>query len=183
MPLTDIVRYCVAVAITGVLVWASVSDVKDRRIPNVAVLVLLGLFVPWALADLGATAISSIEAGGIALVIGVALYAFKVVGAGDAKLFAAGALFAGMGYLLYFGVATALAGGVIAGISLAARPQRALVMFSLRGKGDYGRGVPYGVAIAIGGALVIWGMLTGLVHPFGTPQQLTVDDLTNALRR
>jgi prepilin peptidase CpaA len=183
VPLPEIVRYCVATAFTGVLAWASVSDIRSRRIPNAAVLALIGLFVPWAAADMGATALSSLAAAGIALVIGVGLYAFKVVGAGDSKLFTAVALFAGMDYLLYFGVATALAGGLIAGISLAARPQRALVMFTLRGKGDYGSGVPYGVAIAIGGILVIWGMLTGLIPPFGSPGQLSVNDLTSALRR
>jgi hypothetical protein len=35
------------------------------------------------------------------------------------------------------------------------RPVRALVMFQMRGKGDFGRGVPYGVAIAIATAGIL----------------------------
>ena len=38
---------------------------------------------------------------------------------------------------------------LIALISLVSRPTRAMVMLHMRGKGDFGRGIPYGVAIAI----------------------------------
>ena len=34
-------------------------------------------------------------------------------------------------------------------------------MFTLKGRGDYGRGIPYGVAIAVGGLIAVWGGLTG----------------------
>ena len=166
MPLTDIVRVAVAAVATGVLAWAAVSDARTRRIPNAAVLALLGLFVPWTAADGGATLISALEAGGIALAVGVVLYLFKVLGAGDSKLFAVCALYAGMGYLPYLALATSLAGGVIALVSVASRPQRALVMATMRGKGDWGRGVPYGVAVAAGAAIVIWAPLTGALDPF-----------------
>jgi prepilin peptidase CpaA len=52
-------------------------------------------------------------------------------------------------------VLVALTGGVIALASLLARPVRAAVMFHMRGKGDFGRGVPYGVAIAIATMVII----------------------------
>jgi hypothetical protein len=29
----------------------------------------------------------------------------------------------------------------------------------MRGKGDFGRGIPYGVAIAAGGVVVVWSQL------------------------
>jgi prepilin signal peptidase PulO-like enzyme (type II secretory pathway) len=38
-------------------------------------------------------------------------------------------------------------------------------MFTLRGKGDFGKGVPYGVAIAIGAVVVLWSNLLGLPLP------------------
>jgi hypothetical protein len=38
-------------------------------------------------------------------------------------------------------------------------------MFTLRGEGDFGRGIPYGVAIAIAGVLVVWGALLNLRWP------------------
>jgi prepilin peptidase CpaA len=178
MPLTDLARYALAAAYTGLMVWAAVSDIRSRLIPNQVVLILLALFIPWTLLSGGL--LPSLEAFGIALVVSVALYAFKVVGAGDSKLFAAAALFAGMDYLPQFALATALTGGAVALVSLASRPQRAFAMIMLRGKGDWGRGVPYGVAIAIGGTAVLWASMFGALEPFswdGTPRVSTHDIL------
>jgi hypothetical protein len=39
-------------------------------------------------------------------------------------------------------------------------------MFTMRGKGDWGRGVPYGVAIAAGAVMVTWAGLMGVLDPF-----------------
>lgn len=183
MPITDIARYILAALFTGLMTWAAASDVKSRRIPNTAVLALLGAFVAWTAMDMGLTLLSSLEAFGVALVFTVALYAFKIIGAGDSKLFAVAALFMGMGYLPFFALGTALAGGLIAAVSLASRPQRALVMFTLRGKGDFGPGVPYGAAIAIGGIIVLWALLLGFLAPYGYghPSPLTVRDIAKAL--
>src|SRR5258705_11163892 len=159
----DVLRYAVAAALTAVLIWAAVSDVMVRRIPNKAVLAVLGLFPLWAftvgLAGLG----SGLVAAAIAFAVGYALYAFKIVGAGDVKLFAALALFAGMAHLPAFALATVWTGGLMAVCTLASRPRRAMVIFVMKGKGDFGRGIPYGVAIGSGGALVLWGYLIGFL--------------------
>jgi prepilin peptidase CpaA len=77
------------------------------------------------------------------------MYFFRVLGAGDSKLLTVVTLFVGWAQFPRFLVLVALAGGAIAAVSLVLRPTRALVMFQMRGKGDYGRGIPYGVAIAI----------------------------------
>jgi prepilin peptidase CpaA len=167
MAVTEVVNFALAAAATGVMAWAALSDVSSRRIPNAAVGVLFGLFLFRLVLDRGAGAVSSFEAAGLSLVLTFGLYAFKVVGAGDSKLFTAAALFAGMVYLPYLALATALAGGALAVISFASRPQRALAMITLRGKGDWGPGVPYGVAVACGFALVLWGSLTGWLQPYG----------------
>lgn len=167
MHLSEIVRYAVAALAAAVLAVAAVSDVRARRIPNWTVLTLLVLFLPWVFADGGTELVSCLEAGGIALAVTIALYAFKIVGAGDSKLFTVCALYAGLGYLPYLALATSLAGGVIALVSFASRPTRAMVLLSMRGKGDWGRGVPYGVAIATGAILVTWAGLTGALDPFG----------------
>jgi len=176
-----------AAAASLILVWAAVSDVRRRIIPNVSVLALLGVFLAWAVAVLGfgQPLVSALAAAAIAFVVTFVLYAFKVIGAGDSKLFAAAALFCGLGYLPLFALATVLAGGAIAAVSLAARPRRAAVMFAMGGKGDWGRGIPYGVAIAIGAAVVMWGSIGGYVQPyrFGKPGPATVTsgDLGKAL--
>ena len=57
------------------------------------------------------------------------------------KLLTAVSLFVGIPQILQFLVLVAMAGGVIAVGSLAARPTRALVMLQVKGKGDFGRGM------------------------------------------
>lgn len=166
MPGPESIRWGLAALLSLVLLWAAASDVINRRIPNRSVLAVLLIFVAWALIGGRETATSGLIAAAIAFAAGYLLYAFRVMGAGDVKLFAAVALFAGLGQLSMFALATVLSGGVMAAVSLATRPRRALVMWSLRGRGDYGRGIPYGVAIALGGAFVLWGALFGLLPSF-----------------
>lgn len=165
MALIDIAHYAIAAVLAALLTWASISDIKDRKIPNKCVLAVLALFVVSAAVERGSTLISALEAGGIAFVVTFALYYFNIIGAGDCKLFAAVALFAGMGGMLLFTFATVFAGGGIALVSLATRPRRAMVMWTLKGQGDFGRGIPYGVAIAIGGVVTVWAKLQGYPMP------------------
>ena len=170
MPRLDAVHWVLAAAFAALLIWAAASDVASRRIPNLAVLALIGLFGLWALAGLPVSLGSAIAAAAIGFAVGFGLYLFKIMGAGDVKLFAATALFIGLAYLPMFALATALAGGAMAVVSLATRPRRAAVMFALRGRGDFGRGIPYGVAISVGGLLTLWAAaagieLTDILHP------------------
>jgi prepilin peptidase CpaA len=176
---SDLVRLGVAAACSIVLAIAAVSDIRRRRIPNWTVLAVIGLFVVLAVTQHDVKAIvSALAAAGIALATTVVLYALKIVGAGDSKLFTAVAFFAGLGYLPLLVVATTLAGGVIALVSLAARPQRAMAMFALRGKGEWGQGIPYGVAIAIGGAVIMWAPIAGLVQPLGARPHVSSQDIS-----
>ncbi len=169
MALSELVQIGVSATATAILAIAAASDVRHRRIPNWTVLALIALFAVMAIAFGGRGFVSALVAAGIALVISVGLYALRLIGAGDSKLLTAVALFAGLGYLPLLVLATALAGGVIAGVSLVTRPTRALTMFTMRGKGDWGRGIPYGVAIAVGGVLVLWAPMTDFLQPVGTP--------------
>ena len=159
MPVPEILRYVVAVALSGVLVWAAVSDAVWRRIPNSAVLTVAGLYLAWAVLAAGAGVGSALIVGAVSLAIGFGLFVFKVWGGGDAKLLAAVALFAGLEHFATLILVTALAGGAMAAVSLASRPARAMVMWNMKGQGDFGRGIPYGIAIAVGGGVVIWGQL------------------------
>lgn len=169
MPAHEVAHYAVNTVLTGLLAWAAVSDVISRRIPNATVLAVLALFVVSAVIERGAGLGPQVAAAGIAFVIGYGLYAFRIMGAGDVKLFAATALFMGTEHLAAFALATVWTGGIIAAVSLATRPRRALVMLNLRGKGDFGRGIPYGVAIAIGAIVVQWGYFTGWLPLTGMP--------------
>jgi prepilin peptidase CpaA len=158
---TEIGRLVVAALLTLALMWASFTDIRDRKIRNVNVLVVMALFVPWAVLGGLAAALSDLEAGVLALAVCVAIYAARMVGAGDAKLFAAVSLFFGLPGLPGLAMTTAMAGGALAAGILLANPRRTMVMISLQGKGDPGRGVPYGVAIAAAAIVLVW---NGLLH-------------------
>lgn len=163
----------VAIVLTALLFWASFSDVRVRRVPNACILAIIGLFVLQTIALHPGPALSGLYAALLSLAICYGLYAFSIVGAGDAKLFASVALLIGLADLGSFALATVFAGGVMALISLASRPRRALAMLQLRGKGDFGRGIPYGVAITVGALVVVW-------QPFyrsPTPPQVMVSSL------
>ena len=166
MPVPEVLRYVVAAALTGVLVWAAVSDAIWRRIPNSSVLAVVALYAVWAVLAAGAGLVPALIAAAASLAIGFVLFNFKVWGGGDAKLFAAVALFAGFAHIYTLILVTALAGGLMAIVSLGSRPMRAMVIWNMKGKGDFGRGIPYGVAIAAGGVVVIWGQLLGWIRPY-----------------
>jgi prepilin peptidase CpaA len=169
MPIPEVAHYAIATGFSLVLLWAAVTDIVSRLIPNRTVLALLGLFGLWSLVGRGESLGPDLLAGSIALAVGYLFYAFRVMGGGDAKLFAATALFTGLGYLPALALVTVLAGGVIAVVSLASNPRRAIAMMALRGKSASGRGVPYGVAIAIAGIYVFWGDIFGNIAPYSLP--------------
>jgi prepilin peptidase CpaA len=162
----DLLRQGVAVALSGVLLWAAVSDAIRRRIPNRSVLAVVALYAVWAWIGGGVGAGAALLIAAISLAVGFALFAFKIWGGGDGKLFAAVALFAGAGHFSTLILVTAVAGGLMAILSLASRPARALAIWHMKGQGDFGRGIPYGVAIAAGGLVVTWGQLLGWITPY-----------------
>lgn len=166
MPVPELLRYVVAAALTGVLVWAAVSDAIWRRIPNASVLAAIALYAAWAVLAGGAGLLGALVTAALFLGIGFGLFVLRIWGGGDAKLLAAVALFAGFAHFSTLILVTALAGGLMAAVSLASRPARALAIWNLKGKGDFGRGIPYGVAIAAGGVVVIWGQLLGWIRPY-----------------
>lgn len=164
-PLADVPRWAVVALFLAIVAAAAASDVRSRRIPNWSVLALAALFVSWLFVGPSVSLLSSIEAAGLVFLVTAVLYYFNVFGAGNSKLMTAVALFAGLGHLLQFVFLTALAGGALALVSLAARPTRTLVMLQARSKDSGSRGIPYGVAIALGGALTIAGVLSGIAWP------------------
>lgn len=148
----EVVRVAVALAFIALLATAAVIDVLHRRIPNWSVVSLLATFgVALAAGVLPAPWWEALAAGAVSLVATYLLYHFNWVGAGDAKLFSAAALFSGLSGLALFGLFTALAGGALALLSIAMNPRRAMRGLIARGRGeDLSRGIPYGAAIALG---------------------------------
>jgi prepilin peptidase CpaA len=146
----------VSALVTGgfvaLLAWAVWGDIRRYRIPNLLVVLFLVLFA-------AAAAVGMIEperlwghagAGATALLAGLALFHRGWIGGGDAKLFAALALWTGWSDFPRLILVTALAGGGVAAWTWF-RHRRASIG---RGSGELkapGIPVPYGVAIALAG--------------------------------
>ncbi len=153
---------------------ACASDLRTRRIPNRIVLVLLvagfafGQLIEPGLAGLGRAAGGAL----VGLAIWFPFWLLRMLGAGDVKLFAAGASWLGAKVAVEAALLTGLTGGVIA------------LLFMLAGQGfsftalrlshavfqpgtlrdapvARGRTLPYGVAVAAG--LLLAAVFPGLL--------------------
>ncbi len=149
----------------GLLIFAAFSDVATMKIPNWVSIALAAAFPIYAvMTGLSWAAIGWHVAFGVAvLVVGYLLFQINVMGGGDAKLIAAAAVWTGVGSFSTFAIWTALAGGVLALILMFARKavqpsetRPAFVNRLLKPRG----GVPYGVAIAVGGLVIAGSTLT-----------------------
>jgi prepilin peptidase CpaA len=138
-------------------VFAALHDVNRLTIPNWLNLTLAGLFVPAAFASGLPLEIvgGHLLAGGLALVIAFALFAFRIFGGGDAKMIPAVVLWMGPAASLPFVYWMAVAGGLCAAALLVSKrmvPAEAVPGF-MRAPFEPKAGVPYGVAIAAGAIL------------------------------
>jgi len=161
----------------ALVIVGAVLDLVSYRIPNWISLALLAGFVGAAAAGLsaglplGAIAID-LGVGAGALAAAVVMFALRWIGGGDAKLFAASAVWLGWPALPTYLAATALAGGALALLLLSLRsgPLRPLAAAApawFARLAEPGENVPYGVAIAIGAlaafpgaalAKAVWGV-------------------------
>lgn len=90
-----------ALGACAALVAASAwTDWRRREIPHAFLIAMLALWVLAAFAApgaLGAAPLAGLVCGGVALLLGYAMYAFGAFGGGDGKLLAAAALWLGPG--------------------------------------------------------------------------------------
>jgi prepilin peptidase CpaA len=155
-----------AVAILAFVVLqlsAAGYDFFTLTIPNPIVYGLIAGFVLLALLAAGDVPwLSHLAAGLIVFVTGAVLFRFNLLGGGDVKLYAASALWIGLGQLPLYLVIVALLGLALALVLLAIRPFLPFLLARLPADAGPlwprslvpGSGVPYGVAIA-GGAVIL----------------------------
>lgn len=146
----------------GSLTAAAFSDIRRYLIPNgvVALIGLTGVIGLIATAANWQMALWNLGASLAVLAVGIVLFAFRLWGAGDAKLLAAVSLWTGiygLWQLLYW---TALAGGVLAIALLVLRRLPSIQHFATQPRGlmvlSPNMGIPYGVAIAVGGIVAFF---------------------------
>ena len=151
-----------------ILLAAAASDLIHYRIPNVLVLALGSLFIVSASLHFADAAwLDHIAAAALCLAAGFALYQFGQLGAGDVKLLSAVALWTGMGGLVALLLFTSLSGLLVLAmilfarflVSRAKRTNLWQAQWSTPRVLTKKQGVPYGVAIALGG------ILTMAMHP------------------
>lgn len=151
------------------LMVAAISDIRVRRIPNwISTVLVAGFLFAGIIAGLPASVIAMhLGIGLCVLICGFILFAFNVIGGGDAKLLASSAVWMGPTAVLTFLFFTALAGGLFSLAVLMFR-QAPLPVIALRI--DWvtelhkpGGGIPYGVAIAVGG---LSALIMSNSHPY-----------------
>lgn len=159
------------------MVYSAISDVLSMTIANRVPLLLLGVFLVvapltgMAWADIG----MHLAAGALLLSITFAMFALGGMGGGDAKLIAATAVWMGFGMpLMQYLLTSAVFGGMLTLAILSFRSSALSHIASqnlfLRNFSKDAGGVPYGIALGIGGLvtypsspLMVWAMarLTG----------------------
>jgi prepilin peptidase CpaA len=150
----------IRVVVVCALLWLAVFDVRFRRLPTKVVLAVGALFFVDALINrmpLDDVMKHLVLAFGVFLFC-AAMFAANLLGGGDAKLASVIFLWVGLSLSLAALTLISVIGTLVSLISLATKrmnpdqhtqPMRSLAMFS------GARGVPYGVALALGGGTVI----------------------------
>jgi prepilin peptidase CpaA len=138
----------------ALIVGAAIQDFRTRTISNGWSVALIALFC-------GAYLFGAVPGGFawhglhflIALLVGMGLFSLGWIGGGDAKLYAATALWFDIGHGIYLFLCVVIAGAVLAIVHLSVRMLRHSgenTMRSIR-KGK----IAYGVAIALGAVVAI----------------------------
>ena len=142
---------------------AAVSDIRKFIIPNtISIALIIAFFVSFFLSGLGFDVLQNhVLSGVIMLLIGIAMFAFNVCGAGDSKLLAAAALWLGWPMFGQALIMIALFGGALSVLIVLARLvarwfPRLSIIFPPMGRLAATEKLiaPYGVAIAAGAVFV-----------------------------
>ncbi len=150
-----LVELAIIFLLPAVMVFAGALDLFTMTIPNrISIALVAGFVVLAPLAGFGWETIALHFATGAAMLgLGIAAFAMGWIGGGDAKLFAAASLWMGYEYLYEYALVTSIFGGILTVVLLLMR--RAPLPSGLAGQAwisrlhDAGKGVPYGVALAL----------------------------------
>ncbi|HEY1613550.1 MAG TPA: prepilin peptidase [Rhizomicrobium sp.] len=154
-------EFLVLALVPAVLVAAAGWDLASFTIPNFLQILLIGGFAVFAFVsgmDLS-TIGGHLAAGGIGFLLGFTLFAFGLVGGGDAKLFACVALWFGVRDFASYALIASVFGGAL---TLAMLAFRQLPLPAPLGRQswlmrlhDREAGIPYGVALSAGAFAIL----------------------------
>ena len=152
--------YLILMTFPVAMAFAAANDLFTMKIPNRISLALIGGFVAIALITR-----MPLETLGLHVVIAIAvliatftLFSLNMLGGGDAKLMAAGALWMGPDHIIEFVAYVTIFGGILAVAMLGYRNFLPANAFPLpawaRRLHRTGEGIPYGIAIAAAGLML-----------------------------
>ncbi len=176
------------IILAALLVIGAMMDIRSRRLPNWLTAGVAVLYVVYAaISPTPVDWFSSFSVAGASFVVGFALFTFNLMGGGDVKLISSLALWAGVDFIALFLLVTGIAGGLMSiayllfrhlanhpllvtvwpflSVMMADRLGFALPMRFLPGGPNTSQAdpatvsLPYGVAIAAGGFVVIYALL------------------------
>ncbi len=136
------------------MAFAAANDLFTMRIPNAISITLIAAFClsVFAVGLSWQDALAHVGVGVAALAFGFILFSFNLLGGGDAKLLAAGALWMGLGQVFPFMIYVTLFGGVLSLAILFYRRYIPATNWQLpewaKKLHVNGTGIPYGIAIA-----------------------------------
>jgi prepilin peptidase CpaA len=179
MPATGVTITTLGLLVGPLLGVAAWSDLRQRRIPNRIVAAIALLWLPVAASGEPLAALAALITAALVLSVGISVWNLGCLGGGDVKLAAVLSLWAGPSHLGGLLLAVALSGGGLSLLILAARHAAVSRLLSCLGDrarwplasvpidghraplsrapaGAAGHGtIPYGVALAIGGAWLL----------------------------
>ena len=154
------VGYALMMVFPVAMAFAAANDLFTMRIPNkisivlTTAFVLSALYIRMPLDQL----LTHIAVGAAFLAAGFAMFSMRLLGGGDAKLMAAGALWMGADQAMFYIAYVTIFGGVLSALILAYRrfvpvADMPLPLWAVKLHAR-GTGVPYGIAIAAAGLLI-----------------------------
>ncbi|MDG2034094.1 MAG: prepilin peptidase [Rhodospirillales bacterium] len=154
--------------VAGTLIAAAVSDFRTLTIPNWIPLAAAAFYVPFAYTlDITATALAlHYGIGALLYLMGLGLVSLRIIGGGDTKLLAAISVWTGPDMTTQLLLLVAVLGGILALVTLCLRKilsgkPDGLEPRWLNPRAGTHSGIPYGIAIAMAGLILI-GQITGL---------------------
>lgn len=155
-PFMLLLSLCLLSVLPALVIAAALSDLTTMKIPNwLSGAVIVGFFPAALVVGLPLEVVMmNCGVAVIALLVGMLLFALRVVGGGDAKLIAAACLWLGASAVAPFILWTAVFGGLLSLTLIAARRNLGPLLVGAPGwvqpllaaKGD----IPYGIAICAG---------------------------------
>jgi len=145
----------------GIMIFAGAMDLFTMTIPNKISLALIAAFLLMApFVDMGWYQFAMhLSAGAVFLLIGFAMFAFGLLGGGDAKILAVAGLWLGFDHVLDYTMYAAILGGAVTLGLLAMRKMPVPIWMIHQDWFSrlyyYKTGVPYGIALA-GAALIVY---------------------------